>query len=56
MSRRSFISYILAKESMPFTKYPVLHQLEQWHGVDLGETYKTRESACSFVANTVVES
>ena len=43
------ISYVLAKESMPFTKYQALHQLEQRHGVDLGEAYKTRESACSFV-------
>ena len=43
------ISYVLAKESMPFTKYQALHQLEQRHGVDLGEAYKTRESARSFV-------
>ena len=43
------ISYVLAKESLPFTKYPALHQLEQRHEVDLGEAYKTRESARSFV-------
>ena len=49
MSRKSFISYVLAKESMPFTKYLALHQLEQRHGVDLSETYKIREYACSFV-------
>ena len=26
----------MAKESIPFTKYPALHQLEYYHGVELG--------------------
>jgi hypothetical protein len=43
------ISYVLAKESMPFTKYPSLHELKQRHGVELGQAYQTRESARSFV-------
>ncbi len=49
MKKKFDISYVLAKESMPFTKYPALHELEQRHGVDLGQAYQTRESARSFV-------
>ena len=29
---------IMAKESIPFMKYPVLHQLENYHGVQLVNT------------------
>ena len=39
------ISYVLAKESTLFTKFPAFHELEQRHGIDLGQPYKTRESA-----------
>ena len=35
--------------SVPFTKYPALHELEEHHDVDLGQAYKTRESASKFV-------
>ena len=34
------ISFILAKEHIPFSKYPAIHDLEERHGVDLGATYK----------------
>ena len=33
---------------MPFMKYPAIHQLEEKHGVDLGATYKNRDSARNF--------
>ena len=40
---------MLAKEHLPFTKYPAIHELEEMHGVDLGQTYRNRDSACNFV-------
>ena len=43
------ISFVLAKEDLPFTKYPAIHALEEKHGVDLGQTYKNRDSARNFV-------
>ena len=42
------ISFVLAKEHIPFTKYPAIHQLEERHGVDLGVAYKNRDSAQNF--------
>ena len=47
--RRKFdICYVLAKEGLAFHKYPVLHALEERHGVDLGFSYKTKDSAKRF--------
>ena len=43
------ISLVLEKEHIPFLKYPAIHDLEESHGVDLGSTYKNRDSAHSFV-------
>ena len=40
----------MAKESIPFTKYPALHQLENYHGVELGNTYSTADSAKIFTS------
>lgn len=34
-------SYMLAKEELPFTKYPKIAALEMRHGVNLGNTYLT---------------
>ena len=49
LSRKFQISFVIAKECLPFTKYPALHELEEHHDVDLGQAYKTRESASKFV-------
>ena len=43
------ISFVLAKEHIPFLKYPAIHELEERHGVDLGATYKNRDSSRNFV-------
>ncbi len=37
--------YLLMKENMAFTKYPVIYELESRHGVKLGHAYKTKDSA-----------
>ena len=47
--RRKFdICYVLAKEGLAFHKYPALHVLEERHGVNLGFSYKTKNSARKF--------
>ena len=46
--RKFELSYVMAKESIPFAKYPALLQLEQRHGVDIGHAYNTPESAKAF--------
>ena len=38
----------MAKEGIPFTKYPGLYQLESRHGVDMGIAYNNDVSAKSF--------
>ena len=42
------VAYVMAKESIPFAKYPSLVQLEKRHGVELGHAYNTQESAKKF--------
>ena len=41
MKRKFDICYVIAKENLSFHKYPVLHELEEHHGVDLGFAYNT---------------
>ena len=48
VGRKFDISYVMAKESIAFAKYPSIVQLEQRHGVDLGHAYNTQESAKNF--------
>ena len=35
------IAYFVAKEKLPFQKYPRICELEAKHGVNLGGTYRT---------------
>ena len=42
------ICFVMAKEGLAFRKYPSLHELEVRHGVDLGLSYKTKNSAAEF--------
>ena len=48
MKKKSEISFLLAKEHIPFTKYPAILDLEERHGVDLYSTYKNSDSASNF--------
>ena len=48
MEQKFDICYVLAKESMSFNKYTIVHELEERHGVDLGFAYKTDVSAKVF--------
>ena len=41
---------MMAKESIPFTKYPALHQLGNYHGVGLENTCCTADSAKIFTS------
>ena len=37
--RKKFeLSFVLAKEHIPFSKYPAIHEVEERHRVDLGAT------------------
>eukprot|EP00731_Ephydatia_muelleri_P037733 Em0549g2a len=46
------VAYMLAKEEMPFTKYPAIVELEKRLGVSLGSTYGT-EHKCQKFTNTI---
>lgn len=48
MKRKFDLCFVMAKESIAFSKYPALLQLEERHGVDMGHAYGTAESAKSF--------
>ena len=48
MGKKFDIFYMLAKENLPFRKYPAIHELESRHGVDLGQSYATKDSVKSF--------
>ena len=48
MGKKFDIYYVLAKENMAFRKYPAIHELEIRHGIDLGHSYATKDSAKLF--------
>ena len=48
MRRKFDVCYTMAKESIPFAKYPALLALEAYHGVNLGPAYSTPDSAKIF--------
>ena len=41
MERKFELCFVMAKESIPFIKYPAIMQLEERQGVDLGHAYRT---------------
>ena len=49
MMKKFEICYFLAKENLPFVKYPSICALEKRHGVELGEAYSTDVAASHFV-------
>ena len=48
MERKFDMCYLLAKEGTAFKKYPALYRLKERHGVELGNAYKTKDSARLF--------
>ena len=49
--RKKFdIAYFIAKEKLAFSKMKPLCELEERHGADLGEKYKTNIRCAEFVA------
>ena len=42
------VAYMLAKEEIPFTKYPAVLELEKRHGVSLGTAYATEHKCKDF--------
>ena len=48
MIKKFDICFVMAKEGLAFRKYPSLHELEVRHGVDIGLSYKTKNSAAEF--------
>ena len=42
--------FVMAKESIPFAKYPALLQLEEHHRVDLDSAYRMPDSVKSFTS------
>ena len=50
MAKKFDVCFMMAKESLPFTKYPALLDLESRHGVDLGPAYHTPDSAKTFTS------
>ena len=43
------IAYAIAKENMAFSKMPVICELQERHGVDLGSGYKNEKACATFV-------
>ena len=50
VSRLFEVAYLISREEMPFTKFPAIVELDNWHGVCLGQTYHT-EHKCQEVAS-----
>ena len=48
INKKFDICFVMARECLAFAKYPALHKLELRHGVDLGQVYKTKDSAKLF--------
>ena len=43
------IAYFLAKENLPFTKYPRICELEARHGVSVGTSYRNENAGKEFI-------
>ena len=43
------IAYFLAKENLPFTKYPCICELEARHGVSVGTSYRNENAGKEFI-------
>ena len=43
------VAYFIVKEELAMTKYPVLLKLEEKHGVELGNTYRSDMSCATFI-------
>lgn len=55
LGKKVDICYMLAKDNLAFRKYLAIHKLETRHGVELGQSYTTKDSArvfTSFIAET----
>ena len=50
MRRKFDACYMMAKEIIPFSKYPSFLELEDRHDVDMGLAYRTPNSAKSFTS------
>ena len=50
MAKKFNVCFMMAKESLPFTKYPALLELESRHGVDLGPACHTPDSTNTFTS------
>ena len=50
IKRRFELCFVMAKQSIPFAKYPALLGLEQRHEVDVGHAYNTADSARLFTS------
>ena len=48
VSRLFDLSYMLAKEELPLSKYPAIVEVEKRHGVDVGNTYNTEHKCKEF--------
>ena len=49
MKHKFDIAYVIAKQNMAFAKIGPLCELEERHGVDLGEGYKNELACASFI-------
>ena len=58
MGKKFDICYMLAKENLPFHKYPAIHELESHQGVDLWQSYplKIPPDSCSVLVSKYVMS
>ena len=54
MAKKFDVYFMVAKENLPFTKYPVLLELKSRHGVDMGPAYHTPDSAKAFASYIAV--
>ena len=42
------VAYVIAKEELPFSKYPARIEVEKHHGVAIGNTYATEHKCKEF--------
>ncbi len=55
VKRKFEVAFMIAKENMSFTKMKPICELEERHGVDLGQGYKNNRACATFVDYTALE-
>ena len=55
VKRKFDIAFVIAKENMAYTKMKPICELEECHGINLGQSYKNNQACATFIEYIALE-